>query len=333
MALVSVIIPLYNKAKYIGRTMASILGQTWQDFEVIVIDDGSTDDGGAVVQACGDPRVRLIRQTNRGPGAARNHGIRLSTAPYLTFLDADDEWRPGFLERAVGALSEPDRCPVFVTNYFLGEGTETYLEHHRNLPLRGHCALPTDAPPETVKACVDLFAQGAAVVRREVMDHLGGYHEGGCTYGEDAYLWLRVLLNYPLYVCEEPLLRLWYDSSVLGHGRVGAYPVHSLVQRPVDVFADCPDRYRQLTEAALDYYALISLWRRIDCEDFASARGILKTFPYSRRYRTQFLKARIKLGVLSWVAGHRLPRRNAHRDHPVAPTPTPEAGTVPDECP
>lgn len=318
MALISVIIPLYNKAKYIGRTLASVLGQTWQDFEVIVVDDGSTDDGGAVVQACGDPRVRLIRQANQGPGAARNRGIRLSAGSYLTFLDADDEWLPGFLKRAVDVLSDTDECPVFVTNHFLGEGADTYLEHHPNLPLRGHCALPTDAPPETVKACIDLFAQGAAVVRREVTDHLGGYCEGG-TYGEDAYLWLRVLLNYPLCVCEEPLLRLWYDSSVLGHGRAGAYPVHSLVQRSVEVLADCPDCYRPLTEAALDYYALISLWRRIDCGDFASARCILKTFPYSRRYRTLFLKARIKLGIRSWVTGHRFPSRNKHHDRPVAP--------------
>ena len=329
MAMISVIIPLYNKANYIGRTLESVLRQTWQDFEVIVVDDGSTDDSAAVVKACDDPRVRLIHQPNQGPGAARNHGIRLSTASYLTFLDADDEWLPDFLERAVGTLTSQDECPVFVTNHFLGEGTKTYLGRHPDLPLGpGCCTLPTGLSPKTVKACVDLFAQGAAVIHREVMDHLGGYYEGGCTYGEDAYLWLRVLLNYPLWVSEEPLLRVRYDSSVLGYGRVGSYPVHALVEHAAEVVADCPDQHRELIKGVLDYYALMSLWRRIDCRDLASAQSIVANFPYSRWYRVQFLKARIKLGILVWIANHRISQRNKHHDRHSAPTPTSNSRTT-----
>ena len=94
---VSVVIPLYNKDKYIARALDSVFGQTCQDFEVIVVDDGSTDNGAEIVRSYKDRRLRFIRQANAGPGAARNHGIQESRAPLLAFLDADDEWLPEFL--------------------------------------------------------------------------------------------------------------------------------------------------------------------------------------------------------------------------------------------
>jgi glycosyltransferase involved in cell wall biosynthesis len=90
---VSVIVPLFNKAKYIERALRSITAQALSDFEVIVVDDGSTDGGARIAESHPDPRFRLIRQPNAGPGAARNHGAAEARAPYLAFLDADDAWR------------------------------------------------------------------------------------------------------------------------------------------------------------------------------------------------------------------------------------------------
>ena len=329
MARVDVIVPLYNKGKYIRRTLNSILAQTWGDFEVIVVDDGSTDDGPAVVSACSDGRIRLIRQANQGPGAARNHGIRLSNAPYLTFLDADDEWLPDFLERAIGALDDHKGSSVFVANHFRGADSDTYLRYHPDLPLGpGNGTLPADIPPEMVKACVDLFAQGAMLIDRKVVDHLGGYLEDRCTYGEDAFLWLRVLLHYPLYVCKEPLLRVHLDSSVLGAKRTTPYPVHALVERATAVLADCPERYRELIKAVLDYYALISLRRRLDCRDYVSAQRIMGCFPLSRQYRAQFLKVRIKSGLLAYIPIRRIPYRAKHQEHHPGGHPAPVSGTA-----
>ena len=101
---VSVIIPLYNKAPYLRRALDSIAAQTFADFEVIVVDDGSTDDGATIVEKYPDSRFRLIRQANAGPGAARNAGIAQARGELIAFLDADDEWLPEFLYESVRLL-------------------------------------------------------------------------------------------------------------------------------------------------------------------------------------------------------------------------------------
>ena len=100
---VSVMIPAYNAAATIAGTVESVIAQTIQDFEIICVDDGSTDATLAIVKKFGD-RVRLIEQANSGPAAARNNGARHSSGEYLAFLDADDVWMPQFLERSVAAL-------------------------------------------------------------------------------------------------------------------------------------------------------------------------------------------------------------------------------------
>jgi len=93
--LVSVVIPTYNRADLIGRTINSALAQSWQDLEIIVVDDASTDDTRAVVQAIPDPRVRYIGlEKNSGPSTARNTGVEQAKGRFISFLDSDDEWRP-----------------------------------------------------------------------------------------------------------------------------------------------------------------------------------------------------------------------------------------------
>src|SRR5579875_475960 len=103
---ISVVVPLYNKAAYIGRCLDSILAQSFKDFEVIVVNDGSSDGGEARAQefAARDSRVRLITQANAGPGAARNFGARVAASPLVAFLDADDAWEPDYLRESVSAM-------------------------------------------------------------------------------------------------------------------------------------------------------------------------------------------------------------------------------------
>ena len=94
MAAVDIIVPLYNKEKTIRRTLESILAQTFSDWRTIIINDGSSDHSVKIVRQIEDSRIQIIEQDNRGPGAARNAGLRIATAPCVAFLDADDQWHP-----------------------------------------------------------------------------------------------------------------------------------------------------------------------------------------------------------------------------------------------
>ena len=99
--LISIIVPLYNKEKFIETTINSVLQQTYKDFELIIVDDGSTDDSAAIVEAIKDPRIRLIKKKNEGVSAARNFGISKSNGEWLLFLDADDELAENALARFI----------------------------------------------------------------------------------------------------------------------------------------------------------------------------------------------------------------------------------------
>ncbi len=117
----SVIIPLYNKAGTIARAIQSVLHQTVQAFEIVVVNDGSEDGGPAIVQDFNDPRIRLLNQANRGVSAARNLGIRESRFELIAFLDADDEWLPTYLEHVRKLVDLFPACGFYATRYFYQE--------------------------------------------------------------------------------------------------------------------------------------------------------------------------------------------------------------------
>ena len=109
----SVVVPVYKARQWVGRAIESVLAQTFEDFELILVDDGSPDDSAEVIAQYTDPRVKLIRQENRGEGGARNRGIEASSGKWIAFLDADDQWLPGFLEdhyRVISDHQEVDFC-------------------------------------------------------------------------------------------------------------------------------------------------------------------------------------------------------------------------------
>lgn len=116
MPAISVIIPAYNAARTVGATVDSVLAQTFTDFELIVVDDGSTDETADVVATRSDARLDLVRTENRGVSAARNRGLARATGAYVAFLDADDAWDPAKLERQLGALTQTPKAGLCFTS-------------------------------------------------------------------------------------------------------------------------------------------------------------------------------------------------------------------------
>lgn len=113
----SIVIPLYNKEKQIANTIKSVQNQTFQEFEIVIVNDGSTDNSANIVKQINDKQIRLINQPNGGVSSARNTGIKNASSEYIAFLDADDEWREDYLETIFNMINQYPECDVFATNY------------------------------------------------------------------------------------------------------------------------------------------------------------------------------------------------------------------------
>jgi glycosyltransferase involved in cell wall biosynthesis len=203
----SVIIPAFKAAATIAATVESALGQTLQDFEIICVDDGSTDGTRAIVQRYarefGD-RVRLVEQTNSGPAAARNNGARHSTGEYLAFLDADDLWMPQFLERSVAALDADPALSMVYCNCALADSEGVALD--TSLVGDGF-----DHPPSLNELLTQLWPimPSAALVRRSAYDKCGGYRDalrGASFRFEDVDFWIKLREQGPFGYIAEPLI-------------------------------------------------------------------------------------------------------------------------------
>jgi glycosyltransferase involved in cell wall biosynthesis len=129
MSLVSIVLPTYNRADTIGRAIQSIQSQTFTDWELVVVDDGSSDSTAQVLAGYG-ARVRVVRQANQGCYAARNAGLNASTGPLVAFMDSDDEWLPQFLELAVGLLQHQPDAQYVLTEFYEGDGALSDMVRH-----------------------------------------------------------------------------------------------------------------------------------------------------------------------------------------------------------
>jgi glycosyltransferase involved in cell wall biosynthesis len=240
---VSVIIPLYNKASYIGRALASVRAQTFTDYEVLVVDDGSTDGGAEIVVRWGDPRVRVITQKNAGPAAARNRALDQAAGAYVAFLDADDEWMPPFLEQSLALLGRhgPEVATVS-SGYVLhpsGRSTET-MWRRRGLS-DGVYRLTPETPPPFVVHLLAYLSPWNTLARTSRVRRWGGFcRRGKCLYGEDSYLWLKVLLNEPVAVNLRPLVHFHSEASALSRNLGRARPVEPILLYPSDLEEVCP---------------------------------------------------------------------------------------------
>ena len=256
---VSVIIPLFNKAPYIERALSSVAAQTYRDFELIVIDDGSTDEGPRVVEAFNDLPIRLIRQENAGPGAARNRGLGLAQGELVAFLDADDEWLPSYLSESVRLLDEYGQAVVAITSgYFEYPAGISRKNRWRARGLKDNVVRLT--PATNLKLVIALLAYMSpctTVARAEVLRRCGGFYERDrCMYAEDAHLWLKVLLNEAVAVNLEPLARIHFEASGPTQTRRAMRPIEPFLIHPEEIEAVCPPDLRPLLARVLAARAL-----------------------------------------------------------------------------
>lgn len=195
---VSVVISTYNYGRFLAGALESVLGQTFQDFEVVIVDDGSTDETPSVVQPfLADPRVRYRRQRHAGQPQAKNLGIALARAPLIAFLDADDIWLPEKLERQVQLFrNDPELGVVYSRRLLINE--EGWELEYRQPPLHRGRVLAQ------IFLC-NFVCFSSSVVSREALERCGGFDEN-LALAIDYDLWLRIAQQYRFDYVDEPLV-------------------------------------------------------------------------------------------------------------------------------
>ena len=210
----TVVLPAHNAARTVAAAVSSVLRQTRQDFELVIVDDGSTDRTVAEVQRVArDPRIRVLRQENRGPGAARNLAIAYAAGRYVSFMDADDLWLPRYLEVMGGCLDSDDEGALAYTDaWVLDDATRR---------IRRTTAMAADAPPEhpprdprafLLRLIRANFIYNAVTVRRSVLDDVGGFDTTLRAAG-DYELWLRLVSRGHVAVRAPGILAVYRHRS------------------------------------------------------------------------------------------------------------------------
>jgi glycosyltransferase involved in cell wall biosynthesis len=210
---VSVVIPAHNAAGTLPATISSVLAQTWQEFEIVVVDDGSIDDTEtALRRLTSDSRILYVRQEQLGPAAARNLGIERARGAYVAFLDSDDLWLPQYLQTMVDVLeADEDAALAYTDAWRLDDATKRI---YRRTAMASQA--PPHSPPRDPDALLQAllehnFVYTSTTVRKSVLDEVGGFRS--LTRSEDYELWLRVAANGRRFVRAPGLLAVYRDRA------------------------------------------------------------------------------------------------------------------------
>ena len=209
--MISIVIPLYNKEKEIEATLQSVLSQNFQDYEIVIVDDGSVDKSAQIVKGMNDPHIRYIYQQNAGPSAARNHGVGEAKADWILFLDADDRLEPGALQMFEDLrIQNPNSC-IFSANFYLE--TEGKKELLSQKPLEG-------IVPNNFLAWFSydmILCAGSVMYKRTLLQSVR-FREDLRRY-EDAEMQFQLMRNYKIYHTYRPSVTYNLGSASASKGR------------------------------------------------------------------------------------------------------------------
>ncbi|MDP8208205.1 MAG: glycosyltransferase family 2 protein [Candidatus Electryonea clarkiae] len=210
--MISVVIPLYNKVRHIKRAIDSVLAQTYREFELIIINDGSTDKSEHVLEDYTDPRIRLIHRehiNSWGGHAARNLGIENAKYEFIAFLDADDEWMPDYLETIVLLIEKYPGVGAWSTAYCRIEKDGSQREWQGNVVI---------IIGDRNAGIIDIFSRYARpfytssiTIRKKALILIGGFPDGVAS-GGDRDTWYRLAFRFPIACCVEP--KVYYYRNV-----------------------------------------------------------------------------------------------------------------------
>lgn len=204
----SIVIPVYNKEKFVSNTLKSVLSQTLTDYEIIIVNDGSTDNSEAIINSFSDKRIRYFLKENEGVAVARNFGIDKANSAFVCFLDADDLWHPDFLKTMHGYIQKFSEQKVFACAIEIETQNKTFPANY-SIAKKGDFEI-VDFFDASQKECV--LWTSSVVIHKSVFEMVGNF-DTKIKKGEDTELWIRIGLQFPAVFIWRILARYVYDQS------------------------------------------------------------------------------------------------------------------------
>lgn len=204
----SVVIPLFNKEPYVEKTLKSILDQTFSDYEIIVVNDGSTDNSLAVTKRVleGIENATIINQENAGVSTTRNNGIKTSAGEFICFLDADDWWEPTFLEEMNKLINDYPDAGLYCTNYYYVHNGKSIVKLDIPTGYFNYCK-------EYARTICMSASSSSSCISRDILKEMNGFNPF-LKLGEDFDLWIRIALKYGTAILNKPLVYFNNDIPV-----------------------------------------------------------------------------------------------------------------------
>jgi len=281
----SVVIAAHNAARTLPSTVRSVLAQTRQDFEILVVDDGSTDGTGEALRGFTDSRIGYVRQANLGPAAARNAGIERAAGEYVCLLDSDDLWLPEYLEAMAVALdADPAAGLAYTDAWRLNDATRRVLRH-TTMQLYQPPARPPRERDALLLALLERnFVYTSATVRRRVLDEVGGFKK--FTRSEDAELWLRIAASGARFVNSGKVLAVYRDRpGSRMHDRAAMLRAGVEIYEHVLATYDLTDEMRSVSERRLQEFSqrLVAL-KQADADPGETSPGAVRRLVHELRW-------------------------------------------------
>ncbi|HEX9658758.1 MAG TPA: glycosyltransferase family A protein [Rhodothermales bacterium] len=305
---VSVVIPLYNKVDLVAEAIESVLNQDFEDFEIVIVDDGSTDGSAQIAQGYAERLGGLctyVRQERAGAGAARNRGMRIASGEFIALLDADDLWAPEKLRRQIGFMEAHHDVDWSATNYFVVKGAQT--EPVAALPHEGGGSGDPWRIVDWFSAMADgeiLVQTSGVVLRRSLVERVGEFDES-IPSGQDFEYWVRIAETAPSCgYCLTPCYTFSTNSPYsITSSETGKYApkvamLAHLMRRSTQ--AGSPPSFAKLIHVVSERVVRLAL---ADGEPEA-ARTMLRSFPAGRRtprHAAYFLLTYLPPAILRWM--------------------------------
>jgi len=295
--LVSIIMPLYNKRPYVERAVESIKKQTYPNWELIIVDDGSTDGSGDAVPR-DDRRIRLFRQANRGPSAARNKAFEMASGDYIAFIDADDFYYPVKLEKEISLLWREQKAEWMMSAYDYrvnGVTRRYYMKDINNTEVRDETRVYDNALKQLTVAG---WPSDGLFMSRSLFERLGGFHEG-MRYGEITEIILRCALMQPrVVICHLPLyLHIDVPGSTAKTPTFKSESSRCMGESMYQLCIDYPEYSAYLMNRAHDYLIYYAASLILKGKGHEARKFLVNGFPLSQDVKWW------KMWAGSWLPG------------------------------